>query len=86
MHNQPCLWLAPPDSQDDGLKKLTKELDEIKLAIDRLYEAVEKGFLPLDSSLQERSHKLNARKAGIIDSGCGIPTPAANAGNQKKSA
>lgn len=23
----------------------------IKLAIDRLYEAIEKGFLPLDSSL-----------------------------------
>jgi len=48
------------------LKKLTKALDEIKLATDRLYEAVEKGFLPLDSSLQERSHKLNARKQKLL--------------------
>ena len=57
---------AAQASQDDGLKKLTKELDEIKLAIDRLYEAVEKGFLPLDSSLHERSHKLNARKQELL--------------------
>ncbi len=53
-------------SQDDGLKKLTKELNEIKTATDRLYEAVEKGLLPLDSSLQERSHKLNARKQELL--------------------
>lgn len=53
---------AAQESQDDGLKKLTKELDEIKLATDRLYEAVEKGLLPLDSSLQERAHKLQARR------------------------
>ena len=32
---------AAQESQDDGSKKLTKELDEIKLATDRLYEAVE---------------------------------------------
>ncbi|PTQ78874.1 DNA invertase Pin-like site-specific DNA recombinase [Nitrosomonas oligotropha] len=54
------------ESQDDGLKKLTKELEEIKLATERLYEAVEKGFLPLDASLQERSHKLNARKQELL--------------------
>lgn len=38
----------------------------IKLAIDRLYEVVEKGFLPLDASLHERSHKLNARKQELL--------------------
>ena len=38
----------------------------IKLAIDRLYEAIEKGFLPLDLSLQERSHKLNARSQELL--------------------
>jgi site-specific DNA recombinase len=54
------------ESQDDGLKKLTKELDELKTATDRLYEAVEKGLLPLDSSLQERSHKLQARKQELL--------------------
>jgi hypothetical protein len=64
---------AAQDSQDDGLKKLTKELDEIKIATERLYEAVEKGYLSLDSSLQERSHK----KTGIIDSSCWI-SPSAN--------
>src|SRR5690606_7446288 len=48
------------ESQNDGLNKLKKELEEIKTATERLYEAVEKGFLPLDSSLQERSHKLQA--------------------------
>jgi|CXWL01.1.fsa_nt_gi DNA invertase Pin-like site-specific DNA recombinase len=57
---------AAQASQDDGLKKLTKELDEIKTATDRLYEAVEKGFLPLDASLQERSHKLQARKQELL--------------------
>ena len=57
---------AAQESQDDGLKKLTKELDELKTATDRLYEAVEKGFLPLDSSLQERSHKLQARKQELL--------------------
>lgn len=57
---------AAQESQDDGLKKLTKELNEIKLATDRLYEAVEKGYLPLDASLQERSHKLQARKQELL--------------------
>jgi hypothetical protein len=57
---------AAQESQDDGLKKLTKELGEIKTATDRLYEAVEKGFLPLDSSLQERSHKLQARRQELL--------------------
>ena len=57
---------ATKESQDEGLKKLTKELDEIKLATDRLLEAVEKGLLPLDSSLQERSHKLQARRQELL--------------------
>ncbi len=57
---------AAQESQDDGLKKLTKELDEIKLATERLYEAVEKGLLPLDSSLQERAHKLQARRQELL--------------------
>jgi site-specific DNA recombinase len=57
---------AAQESQDDGLKKLTKELDELKTATDRLYEAVEKGLLPLDSSLQARSHKLQARRQELL--------------------
>jgi site-specific DNA recombinase len=57
---------AAQESQNDGLNKLKKELEEIKTATDRLYEAVEKGFLPLDVSLQERSHKLQARKQELL--------------------
>ena len=57
---------AAQESQDDDLKKLTKELGELKTATDRLYEAVEKGLLPLNSSLQERSHKLQARKQELL--------------------
>jgi len=57
---------AAQESQNDGLNKLKKELEEIKTATERLYEAVERGFLPLDSSLQERSHKLQARKQELL--------------------
>lgn len=57
---------AKQESHNDGLKKLTKELKEIKTATERLYEAVEKGFLPLDASLQERPHKLQARKQELL--------------------
>ena len=57
---------AAEEGQSEGLKKLTKELDELKSATERLYEAVEKGILPLDSSLQERSHKLQARRQELL--------------------
>ncbi len=53
-------------SQDDGVKKLTKELDELKTATERLYEAVEKGLLPLDSALQEHSHRLQERRQELL--------------------
>jgi hypothetical protein len=36
------------ESQDNGLKKLAKELEEIKLATECLNEAVEKEYLPLE--------------------------------------
>jgi len=57
---------AAQESQDDGLKKLTKDLEKIKKTTERLYVALEKGFLPLDSSLQERSHKLQARRQELL--------------------
>ena len=38
----------------------------MKIVTDRLYEGAENGFLPLDSSLQERSHKLNARERELL--------------------
>jgi len=44
--------------QEVHLKPLQKEMDNLKLGTDRLYEAVEKGLLPMDETLQQRAHKL----------------------------
>ena len=40
--------------------------------MDRLYEAVEKGLLSLDSTLTERAHKLKSRREGILIEIAGI--------------
>jgi site-specific DNA recombinase len=48
------------------LLELTRELGKVDEGSRRLYEAVEKGLIPLDSSLQERSHKLQARRHEIL--------------------
>ena len=58
--------------QTEKFKKLNKELDEVQKGTDRLYEAVQKGLLPLDSSLTERAHKLKARREGILIEIAGI--------------
>jgi len=52
--------------QHDQVKQLSKELDTIKAQTDKLYEAVEKGFLPLNNSLQERSHRHEVRRQEIL--------------------
>jgi hypothetical protein len=52
--------------QHGQIKQLSKELDDIKLQADKLYEAVEKGFLPLNASLPERVHKHDARRQEIL--------------------
>ncbi len=57
------------DSQKDQtakLKPLQKELDTLKQNSERLFEAVEKGYLPMDETLQHRSHKLQARRQEIL--------------------
>lgn len=48
-------------AHDEHLKMLRKELDDIKTQTDRLYEAVEKGLLPLDGTLHERINKHKER-------------------------
>ena len=40
--------------------------------IARLYEAVEKGLLPLDTTLQERSQKLQARRQAVLSAQAGL--------------
>jgi hypothetical protein len=57
---------------DEQLKTLTKELDAVKQQQDRLYEAVEKGLLPLDGTLQERVHKHQARRQEVLTELAGL--------------
>ncbi|WP_374045161.1 recombinase family protein [Geobacter sp. AOG1] len=57
---------------DEQLRKLTKELDAIKRQTERLYEAVEKGLLPLDGTLQERVHKHQARRQEVLTEMAGL--------------
>lgn len=48
------------------LKPLQKELETLKQSSERLFEAVEKGYLPMDETLQHRSHKLQTRRQEIL--------------------
>ena len=52
--------------QTAKLKPLQKEMETLKQSSERLFEAVEKGFLPLDETLQQRSHKLQARRQEVL--------------------
>ena len=52
--------------QSDGLRVLQKELDELETATNRLYEAVEKGLLPMDDMLSRRVQKLKARRDAVM--------------------
>ena len=45
---------------------LQKELDELETATNRLYEAVEKGLLPMDDMLSRRVQKLKARRDAVM--------------------
>lgn len=57
---------------DDQLKKLKKELDTLGDQTDRLYEAVEKGMIPIDGTLQERVNKHKARRQEILTEMAGL--------------
>ncbi len=59
-------------THNDQLKALTKELDSLKSQSDRLYEAVEKGLLPMDVTLQERVHKHQARRQELLTEIAGL--------------
>ena len=60
------IYFIPPQ------KKLTKELETVKQQQNRLYEAVEKGLLPLDGTLQERVHKHDARRQEVLTEMAGL--------------
>ncbi|NOU00871.1 MAG: recombinase family protein, partial [Gallionella sp.] len=53
-------------NQDELSKPLHKELEQVQSGTVRLYEAVEKGLLPLDESLQERIQQLKIRKEEVV--------------------
>jgi site-specific DNA recombinase len=54
------------ERQNDKIAELSRELDDLKRGTDRLYEAVEKGLLPLDSCLHDRVHHHQARRQEIL--------------------
>jgi site-specific DNA recombinase len=62
---QRCLKLGRT-SESLRCRDLTRELEALKTASERLYESVEKGVLPLDASLQERARKLQTRRQEML--------------------
>ncbi len=56
---------SEPD-HNEQIRLLSKELEDIKQQTDKLFEAVEKGCLPLNTSLHERVHKHEARRQEIL--------------------
>ena len=54
------------DERADGLRELRKELGELDTAIERLFEAVEKGLLPMDDMLASRAARLKARREALL--------------------
>jgi len=52
--------------QGESLALLQKELTELETATNRLYEAVEKGLLPMDQTLTDRAQKHKARRDAVM--------------------
>ena len=52
--------------QDDQARVLQRELSELEQATNRLYEAVEKGILPMDDTLTARAQKLKGRREAVM--------------------
>ncbi len=52
--------------QDAQLNQLARELNDLKRRSERLFEAVETGHLPLDAALQQRAHKIQARRQEVL--------------------
>ena len=59
-------------SHESKVKQLTKELHTVQQRSQQLYEAVEKGLLPMDSTLTERAHKLQAQRQALLTEIAGV--------------
>jgi site-specific DNA recombinase len=53
-------------AESNQLTALKKELNELEVKSNRLLEAVESGYLPMDATLHERAHKHQARRQAIL--------------------
>ena len=60
------------DASAEHLKSLTTELEKNQCSLDRLYKAVEEGLLPMDTTLSERAHRLQAQRQTILSEIAGI--------------
>jgi len=58
--------------QEGKVKQLTKELERVQQSSNQLYEAVEKGFLPMDSTLTDRANKLQAQRQALLTEIAGL--------------
>jgi DNA invertase Pin-like site-specific DNA recombinase len=56
----------------EQLRTLRQQLEETRAASNRLYEAVERGFLSLDSTLRERAHAIETRREALLAEIAGI--------------
>jgi len=52
--------------QGESIALLQKELTELETATNRLYEAVEKGLLPMAQTLTDRAQKHKARRDAVM--------------------
>lgn len=52
--------------QDDQARVLRRELTELDQKTNRLYEAVENGLLPMDSTLTARTQALKGRRDSVL--------------------
>lgn len=52
--------------EEKAVHSLQSELKELEQANERLFEAVEKGILPLDTQLQKRSQRNQARRQELL--------------------
>ncbi len=52
--------------EDEELARLKREIDSTDNALNKLYEAVEKGLLPLDETLQARAQGHKGRREALL--------------------
>jgi site-specific DNA recombinase len=57
---------------DDQVRILKRELSELESGINRLYEAVEKGILPMDETLTARAQLLKVKRETLLGQIAGV--------------